>query len=443
MAATLVAILTTAVIGLPVALAVDRRLRGGALTGLGLLYGSGVVYGILLMLSVLRIAWSLPVVTACSLGVAAIAFAWRWRRGSPASSETHDRLPASSGAHPIDIATLVVCAAYVRFATIAPVWEWDFWAIWGLKARVFFEGLGIDWRFLSSPWNDFAHPDYPLLLPLNLVHAALWNGSWDDRWLGAITAAFGLATVLVVRSMVADEEPPIIASAAGLVAAGLGLSRFIGLAEGPLIAYATGALLMIRRGVHERDDRALRNGALLLGLAASCKNEGIALLVTAALALLFATREWRRVLRLWPSLVVAAPWLVLKAVHGLRSDLAVGPLAARFVERLGAADVILAALARHLPDRLLWLALLLALLCIPAALRRREQFVLAATALQILIYITAYFMTPRDVLWHITTSWPRLTTHVMLPLAVVTLLMLAQVFRPEEDAAHAEARSGL
>src|ERR1051326_5399770 len=64
------------------------------------------------------------------------------------------------------------------FATIARMWEWDFWAIWGLKARTFFEFGTIDWRFLQSPWNDFAHPDYPLLVPFNYVYASLTAGVW-------------------------------------------------------------------------------------------------------------------------------------------------------------------------------------------------------------------------------------------------------------------------
>jgi len=50
---------------------------------------------------------------------------------------------------------------------------------------------------------------------------------------------------------------------------------------------------------------------VLLGLAACVKNEGIALLVSVALALLFAQR--RNVRRLWPAVAIAAPWLLLRA----------------------------------------------------------------------------------------------------------------------------------
>src|SRR6185295_18194043 len=82
----------------------------------------------------------------------------------------------------VDVATLATIAAHVAYATLARVWEWDFWAIWGLKARAFYEIRTIDWRMLASPWNDFVHPEYPLLLPLNYLHVALLNGEWNDRW---------------------------------------------------------------------------------------------------------------------------------------------------------------------------------------------------------------------------------------------------------------------
>src|SRR5438445_8061012 len=175
MTATLIAILSLAVFGIPIALAVDRNARGPLLIGTAFLYGSGTMFLVLLALSIAHIRWTLISVTIASLLIFCSA-AFARRRGEPS--------PESTKPHLLDLLTIYTIVCYAFFATLAAVWEWDFWAIWGLKARTFLEIGGIDWRFLESPWNTFAHTDYPLLVPLNYDFVALLNGGWGDRWLG-------------------------------------------------------------------------------------------------------------------------------------------------------------------------------------------------------------------------------------------------------------------
>jgi len=171
MAAVLVAIAIMTVVGLPLTIALDRSARGPLLLGLAFLYGSAAAFFALLLLSVLHIEWTSTTTTGM-LMIIAIAAAVASRRSTQHSvlSTQHCR------PHPLDAATLLIAVGYTAYATIANLWEWDFWAIWGLKARVFLEHGGIDWRFLGSRWNDFAHPDYPLLVPLNFDYAALLAG---------------------------------------------------------------------------------------------------------------------------------------------------------------------------------------------------------------------------------------------------------------------------
>src|SRR5258707_9453596 len=179
MTATLVAILSLTVFGVPIALAVDRRARGPLLVGTAFLYGSGTMYLVLLTLSIAHIRWTLISVTIASLAVfCGAAFIARRKAVDVANEQTPTAKP-----HLLDLVTLYTIVSYAIFATLAAVWEWDFWAIWGLKARTFLETGGVDWRFLESPWNTFAHTDYPLLVPLNYDFVALLNGGWGDRWL--------------------------------------------------------------------------------------------------------------------------------------------------------------------------------------------------------------------------------------------------------------------
>ena len=167
MTAALIAILSLAVLGIPIALAVDRSARGPLLVGTAFLYGSGTMYLVLLTLSIAHIRWTLLSVTIASLLIfcAAAVIARRQAR--------RREQPTTAKPHLLDLVTLFTIVCYALYATLAPLWEWDFWAIWGLKARTFLEIGGIDWRFLESRWNTFAHPDYPLLVPLNYDFVAL------------------------------------------------------------------------------------------------------------------------------------------------------------------------------------------------------------------------------------------------------------------------------
>jgi hypothetical protein len=131
-----------------------------------------------------------------------------------------------------------------------------------------------------------------------------------------------------------------------------------------------------------------------------------------------------RVKRLWPAYALAAPWIAIRAFHALPTDLAGGGALARLVERLGHADSILALLASRLFQPWAWIALVAALLVIPAAAIIRERFVLAATAIQLAFFVAAYFATPYDVAWHVWASWPRLTSQLVVPVSFVVLLAL-------------------
>jgi hypothetical protein len=423
MAAALIAILSLTVLGIPIALAIDRGARGFELVGLGFLYGSGCVFLILLF-----VPMTLTSVVVAGLPGFLVAwyFANRLARqpGNPATF------------HALDLATLIPLTAYAVYATLANVWEWDFWAIWGLKARVFFERGGIDWRFLGSRWNDFAHPDYPLLVTLNYDFLALAGGGWSDRWLGLLNVAWAVAVLLVVRALAARETSPRMAALLTFALAWIAPSRFIGFAEGAMIAFGGAAVLFLRDALRRDDAASWRHGALLLGFAANCKNEGLALLAIVTVVILLLSR--RSALRLWPAYALAAPWLILRAVHALPTDMASNHPLLRLMLRLRFTPQILDYLATHVYRPWFWVVILVGLLVIP---KKREGFVLAVSALQLAAYVVAYFLTPYGVRWHIDTSWMRLTEQIALPVTFVVFLGLAEIACRGEDARDAEARS--
>jgi hypothetical protein len=453
MTPTLVAILSLIVLGIPITLAVDRRARGPLLVGASFLYGSGAMFVVLLALSIAHLRWTLFSVTAAALAIFCVAAILAKRQPT-----TGNRQPAA-GPHVFDPVTLLTITGYALYATLAPLWEWDFWAIWGLKAKASLEIGGIDWRFLESRWNTFAHPDYPLLVPLNFDFVALASGGWSDRWLGLLFVAWGTALLLIARALASREMKPFFASLLTLALAALAVSSYLGLGEGALIAFGGAGVLFVRAALLDDDVTSWRHGALMLGFAANCKNEGLALLaaVTVAVALVswsrgFAVsqedtqtarprnRATARLLRLWPAYALAIPWLLLRAMHVLPTDIAGGSAGSRLLARLPYAHEILAYLAAHLYEPWFWVAILAGVLVAPAAGRRRELFVLSVTAIQLVFYVLAYLTTPHDIRWHVLTSWSRLTGQIALPITFSVLLMLANSLRRGEDAAHAEAR---
>src|SRR5713226_7347488 len=121
MTAVVVAILSMTVLGLAIALSLDPRLPGPMLLGLAFLYGSGSVFLVLLVLSILHVRWTIVIVTIVWLA-ALIALAVTRRQ--PTTDNRQLKF------HWLDILTLISMIGFALFATAAPLWEWDFWAIW-------------------------------------------------------------------------------------------------------------------------------------------------------------------------------------------------------------------------------------------------------------------------------------------------------------------------
>ena len=426
MIAIVLASLQILVTGLPAALLLDPAATRRRLIGMAYLLGTGIVTLLLLAMSVLQMRWSIVSVMAVDLAIAAILWLAVAQRGKAAPSP----LPATSprdrlAAVIVDVATFVVIALHGILATLAPVGSWDFWAIWGLKARVFFESGAIDWSFLEHPYNAFAHPDYPLLVPLHDVFVTLFAGQWSDRWLGILTTLFIAALLLIVRDLFEEDLPArTLAALATFGVASLALTEWIGMAEAPLVAYGAAALLLMRRALLRNDPASLTSGAVLLGFAAFTKNEGLSLVAAVLIAMLLVS--WRQARRLWPALAIAAPWLLLRAIHSLSTYFtsgAVGDRVAHLFARVPELARLLAQQTVHHP--LPWIAAILALAVFPASLRR-ERFVAIAVAMQLLFFLGAFLMTPFNLAWHVTQTWPRLVDQLAVPVAFIALVTAAQ-----------------
>ena len=396
----MIAAIVTALLAVAAGLPFTRRI------GEAYLLGIGIQAAILIVLP-----WSRPFIIGAILlecGALAPLLLRRYKSGG--------KPPHSI----IDLATLVLIAGYARFATMAPPVEIDFICIWGLKAQKFFVAHGIDWNFLAQPFNAFAHADYPILVPLAYDFQAIVAGGWIDRWAGALNIGCGIAALLIIRSELKGWKGAL----ASLILMPLVFSPYVGDAEGPLIAYSIAGVLGIRR----REN--IMRSAVFLGLAASCKNEGLTLIAAVAIAMLIAGVP-RLIPRMWPAIAIPLPWLIVSRLHGLRSDLAESGLIERIVSHITNPAPMLQAMATYPPGHIIfWIGLVTALLIGIRRVAGDERFLASVIALQLLAFIAAYVITPHDVSWHVRWSWERLVLQVTALatfLAIVVTIMEASV----------------
>jgi len=104
--------------------------------------------------------------------------------------------------------------------------------------------------------------------------------------------------------------------------------------------------------------------AVMLGLAAATKNEGLTLIVAAAMALLICRRT-KDIVRLWPAVAIAAPWLMVRALHRLPTDIAAGSVFSRIADHLAQPAPLIDALEHASVGKpLMWIGLLLGALLV-------------------------------------------------------------------------------
>jgi hypothetical protein len=162
-----------------------------------------------------------------------------------------------------------------------PYGDWDAWAIWNLRAAFIASGDG--WLNGFSPVILWSHPDYPLLLPLNV--ARVWALLGERSVLAPVI--LGLLFQLSLVGLLATSVQLQRGALQGFLAGSLGVVvLFVSLnfrqyADMPLAYYFLAANVLLFMG--DTVDGTKPGPPLLAGLMTSAalwtKNEGWALLV--------------------------------------------------------------------------------------------------------------------------------------------------------------------
>lgn len=398
--------------GIPLALMFDSRLRGATLAGTSFLLGAGAAGLHLFVLSVMRVPWTR---TSVLLAMAPLFVLGVLRRGR--SSGTYQS--GGRAAALLDVLTIAIVVSYAIFALWAPPYEWDFYGIWGLKAHWFYDTRGMDWS--TVPYIGKA--DYPVLMPLLFDFVAVITKQWNDRAFGWIYIGLCASVLAIIRGMFAEEvKHPALAT---LAIAFPTLNLWIGLAEAGVMAFGCAGVLFIRRG-------SITLGAVMLGLAAWCKNEGLALIGVSAIALFVTTRSIRKVLQLWPAIALIAPWMITRAVLKLSTDFTEGSMMKRVLDRLGKPSEVINAFVKSPPDQVwFWGAVLLAVIVFLRPAIRTEAFLLIVVTLQLGLMFGQALATTWDFAAHVSLTLNRLPHQIAPAAGFLAALLLMRELSPK------------
>ncbi len=405
-----------------------QREEWDATLGTAILLGISTQAGALFLMDLAGLHWSRPGLIVMVVTVTAGALAAR--RGQPGGQASGVRSGVTWMSALANGATIVLVAGYASFSVVSIGAENDYIGIWGVKARMFFEAKGLDMTFLTLPANDYVHPDYPVLLPLAFDSIALVSAKWDERMFAVVYPLVALATILSARAAIRREGASSTLTSVGTLAlTPAALSPWIGLAEGPLLAFSVVGLLRARGAL--RDGTSLAPAAVLLGLGASVKNEGLALLVAAVIAAVCLSKRsrWRTFLAFWPAVAVIAPWSLLRSMRGLDSYFARGALADRVLSGLEAdrIETVVRLIAQSTPVD--WVTLVGLGVALAVAGRRiaSEKYLLFAVAIQVSFFVGAYLISPFALDWHVKWSWERLMSQIEFPLQFVCIVGFVRV----------------
>jgi hypothetical protein len=452
--------------GLMTGLRVPLRTPLAWLAAAGFAYVSGVAATLLMVtaLLVMGVPFGIATLTLVAAAVAAAGFAIgiaRQRREPPADAPPEPRRslreaiasPTISGALVVVFVVLagLVLAIGYDVARTEPLEPWDAWSIWTRKAEMLVYHDTISSDFWTGPAYGFMHQDYPLLMPLleathfragasidtQAVHSQLWLLFAGFVWAAAWVASH------VARPLI--WAPVLLALVLAPGAYGQVLS---GYADLPMALFLGLGVLLAGIWIEQRHPWQLWMGALMLGAAASVKNEGLfaALAALVCLSAVIAVSRDRpgllRVAGAWAVFLAAIlPWRIWMAVNDITGDIRIskGIDPGYILDRTDRLDPTLRALEGELMNQGQWLYLVplgaaIAVAALIARTRRDAAAFYLATGLTVFAgLVWAYLVSTNEIGWHLATSANRVVAAVVLVCAVAILHLGGALARAPQD----------
>jgi hypothetical protein len=324
-----------------------------------------------------------------------------------------------------------------------PLWSWDHFAIWGMKARKIVQDGMLDFGFLRPPAFRYSNPDYPVGLPLSWRVLSL--ALPEEPFFKGVHALFALALVLLLRRIVLRvSESHLMANTLAAFVCVSPLfwdTEALGLADLPLAFFAIASIAIL---LEARDSLApVWTAGLLMGFVSWIKTEGalLSLLLLAFGALLLLRSGGGGQARVVSRVAgLALPVLLLNLACSLigRSLLSpglsffAGDWAARADQRLRHPGQIIRPLAGELL-RVEWggLWLLFAATFLFCVLKKRviPAFLFGIVFVMLGSYCAVYFATYLDPVQHLENSFFRVAA-ALIPLGTIGIAFVFEADPP-------------
>lgn len=338
------------------------------------------------------------------------------------------------------ISMLSMIVAFVFFAAYSAKFPHGFfedaWFIWNMTARFIYRSS--DWTLMFVSPSALWHPDYPLLLSLNVVQGWLIYGS-EATIVPVLVAAlftFCIPGICFAAMMLFKD----IRQAGLTVFFLLSTPWFVmhgteQVADVPISAYFLGGFVFLLLYLRQNNPSLLLLAGLMAGFSAWTKNEGIYFWISSAfvcvMLLVGIEKKLGRILyfltgSLFPLVIV----FLFKILLAPENDLFQNNVS--ILEKLldpARYSMILIEFARHIsvfggwPLGIFWILTGYAISVGLEFNHSRAKYVVAMLPLlQLAGYFVIYLITPRDLTWHLSTSLGRLLTQIF-PLSLFILML--------------------
>jgi hypothetical protein len=311
---------------------------------------------------------------------------------------------------------------------------WDAYSIWQLKALAFVHDGDLS-MLRDHFYADYAHLDYPILVPLQTWWICLHSGGYNERWAQIIGLVYTLDMAVILfafarRWMTWDRA--LMGVALVLSVPLLIVHGGSGFADIEMACWLLAVGVLLTQVLVGREAGTAPLMAWLLAGLVLVKNEGLLAVGVVLLILIVGRRGLVAALTALEVCVAYLPWLAIKRRYRLANDLLQSGKKPNFTVslllwRLGVTlKAIVTTLGRPGPNFPGWgLTLLLIVVGIVATVRRRVAVAMplwTLAGLQLAGYVGIYLITTHALIEHLGSSLGRLLLHIVPTLVLASLL---------------------
>lgn len=285
---------------------------------------------------------------------------------------------------------------------------WDAWSIWNLHAKFLYDST--HWQNMFSPILEWTHADYPLLLPA--IHAMIWTGLGNITPLA--TAATALLIFISINTLIYDTIKNYTYVAIIVLLSMILGYDFVNIAASEYAdSFVSLTFLITIILLYEKPQHYILFSGIYCGIALSLKNEGL-VFFTMVLLYLITTSAFKAK-TIFSFLMGSLPFLLIvvgyKYFWAPSNDIIAG-------QSISTMDRILSPIRYFHIIRFgletLFTKYYMLLLVIMVSYRFRKTLPREVWIIYFILfaYLAIYLVTPKDLIWHLSTSMKRLFHHL-------------------------------